>query len=120
MKTFAITLTAILLAAFAAPAPGATIGQWNLDEGPVGAVPTGTGAILDSVGGHNGTPLGSLTYRAAATGDGGTLGLEFPNNLDRVFIPDSPELRSPTALPSRRTSSRRRRRATSRDLLPRR
>jgi hypothetical protein len=91
MKIFAITLTAILLAAMSAPALGATIGQWNLDEGPVGAVPTGADTVLDSVGGHHGTPFGSLIYRAAATADGGTLGMEFPNGPDRVFIPDSPD-----------------------------
>lgn len=91
MKAIAFMLLAILLAAIAAPALGATIGQWNLDEGPAGAVPTGAGTLLDSVGGHHGTPFGSLLYRAAATVDGGTLGLEFPNDLDRVFIPDSPE-----------------------------
>ncbi len=43
------------------------------------------------MGGHHGTPFGSLIYRAAATGDGGTLGLEVPNGPDRVFIPDSPD-----------------------------
>jgi hypothetical protein len=91
MKTLANTLTAILLAAIAAPVHGATIAQWNLDEGPAGAVPSGEGTVLDSVGGHHGTPFGSLIYRAAATADGGTLGLEFPSGPDRVFIPDSPD-----------------------------
>jgi hypothetical protein len=91
MKAVALMFSAIMLVAVPDSSLGATIAQWNLEEGSVDAIPTGVGTILDSVSAHHGTPLGSLIYRAAATADGGTLGLEFPDGPDRVFIPDSPD-----------------------------
>ncbi len=67
------------------PALGDTVAHWEFEEGPLGAVATGAGRILDSANGRDGTPLGVLTY--VSTGRG-TMGLDFGGPDDLVFVPD--------------------------------
>ncbi|NQU76220.1 MAG: PEP-CTERM sorting domain-containing protein [Planctomycetes bacterium] len=73
---------------------GGTVAHWQFEEGTPGALATGVGSIIDSVGGHHGTPYGTTgpVYRSASTFDGGAVGLEFNQTSERVFVPDSIDL----------------------------
>ena len=92
MRTFTVLILVVAIANVASAAFGQTVAHWTFEEGTVNTVAEGEGSILDSVGGLHGTPFNLPVYRATDTPNGGTVGLEFVDPDDRVFVPDDPAL----------------------------
>ncbi len=94
MKTAVNSLLLILsITLNTCPVTGATIAWWRFQEGPPNTAATGTGTIIDSANGFNGTPVGAPVYVNVSLPQGSaspSLGLRFDGAASRIFIPDNP------------------------------
>lgn len=70
-----------------ASALGQTVAHWHFDEHAQGEI--AVEAIIDSAGGHHGTPFGGPVYQDSTLGYGRALFFDAVN--DRIAVPDSPE-----------------------------
>jgi hypothetical protein len=69
-----------------------TVAHWRFEEGSANTVAAGNNSILDSSGNNlHGTPRGTPVYRTV-TNHNSSLGLNFDNADDGVFINDNPLL----------------------------
>ena len=89
----AVGLVVLCFSANVRPIFGATVAWWRFEEGTTNSVATGSGTVIDSVHGFNGTPVGNPAYVAADIPRCSTapnLGMWFNGSTSRVFIPDDP------------------------------
>jgi hypothetical protein len=88
MKALVLLLSAAAALSSSA-ALGQTVAHWKLDGGKDGQAAEGRNSIVDSVGGHHGTPVGKLVYRAVKTPLGEVVGVKFDGSGGRITVPDN-------------------------------